>query len=54
MRLVARGLSAQLSELTVAPWQEVEATFYRTMQADKQGNYFTMGSDYIYRFYWRT
>ena len=41
--LVASGLSAQLPELTVSPWQKVEATFYRTMQADKQGNYFTMG-----------
>ena len=40
---IASGLSAQLPELTVAPWQEVEATFYRTMQADKQGNYFSMG-----------
>ena len=39
---IASGLSAQLPELTVAPWQEVEATFYRTMQADKQGNYFSM------------
>jgi ABC-type lipoprotein release transport system permease subunit len=40
---IASGLSAQLTEVTVSPWQEVEATFYRTMQADKQGNYFTMG-----------
>ena len=41
--LVAKGLSAHLPELTVSPWQKVEATFYRTMQSDKQGNYFTMG-----------
>jgi putative ABC transport system permease protein len=40
---IANELSAQLTEVTVSPWQEVEATFYRTMQADKQGNYFTMG-----------
>jgi len=39
---IASGLSAQLPELTVAPWQGVEATFYRTMQADKGGNYFSM------------
>ena len=41
--VIASGLSAQLTELTVSPWQVVEAIFYRTMQADKQGNYFTMG-----------
>ena len=41
--VIASGLSAQLTEVTVSPWQVVEATFYRTMQADKQGNYFTMG-----------
>ena len=40
---IANELSAQLPELTVSPWQKVEATFYRTMQADRQGNYFTMG-----------
>jgi ABC-type lipoprotein release transport system permease subunit len=40
---IANELSAQLTEVTVSPWQVVEAFFYRTMQADKQGNYFTMG-----------
>ena len=34
---VAQELSASLPELTISPWQEVEATFYRTMQSDKQG-----------------
>lgn len=33
----------QLPDLTVSPWQVVEATFYRTMQSDKQGNQFMMG-----------
>jgi ABC-type lipoprotein release transport system permease subunit len=40
---IAGRLSKQLPDVTVSPWQEVEATFYRTMQSDKQGNYFTMG-----------
>ena len=40
---VANELQTQLPEVTVSPWQEVAATFYRTMQADKQGNYFMMG-----------
>jgi putative ABC transport system permease protein len=40
---VASVLQGEIPDLTVAPWQVVEATFYRTMQSDKQGNYFTMG-----------
>jgi putative ABC transport system permease protein len=40
---IASRLSEQLPYVTVSPWQKVEATFYRTMQSDKQGNYFTMG-----------
>ena len=31
-----------MPSLNVSPWQQIEATFYRTMQSDKQGNYFTM------------
>lgn len=40
---VAEELQAALPGFTVSPWQVVEATFYRTMQSDKQGNHFTMG-----------
>ena len=40
---IAEELQKVIPELTVSPWQVVEATFYRTMQADKQGNHFTMG-----------
>jgi ABC-type lipoprotein release transport system permease subunit len=40
---LAKDLQAVLPMLKVSPWQEIEATFYRTMQSDKQGNYFTMG-----------
>lgn len=40
---VAEQLQGAIPELTVSPWQIVEATFYRTMQSDKQGNHFTMG-----------
>jgi len=40
---IAASLQAALPELTVSPWQEVEETFYHSMQADKQGNYFSMG-----------
>ncbi|MFT7218484.1 MAG: putative ABC transport system permease protein [Candidatus Azotimanducaceae bacterium] len=39
----AERIGEQLPELTVSPWQVVEATFYRTMEADKQGNHFMMG-----------
>ncbi len=42
-RSVATSLQEQLPELTVAPWQVVESTFYRSMQTDKQGNVFFMG-----------
>ncbi len=40
---LAVDLQGLLPELKVSPWQEIEATFYRTMQSDKQGNHFTMG-----------
>lgn len=40
---VASFLQGAIPDFTVSPWQVVEATFYRTMQSDKQGNYFTMG-----------
>ncbi len=40
---VAEALAVALPDLTVSPWQKVEATFYRTMQSDKQGNHFMMG-----------
>jgi len=30
-------------ELTVAPWQVVESSFYNSMQADKKGSYVSMG-----------
>ena len=40
---LAKDLQAVLPMLKVSPWQEIETTFYRTMQSDKQGNYFTMG-----------
>lgn len=39
----AELIGNQLPDLTVSPWQVVEATFYRTMQSDKQGNQFMMG-----------
>jgi len=42
-KAVARNLQDELPGLKVSPWQEVEETFYRTMQADKQGNHFTLG-----------
>ena len=40
---VAAILQDEMPELVVSPWQKVEETFYRTMQADKQGNEFTLG-----------
>lgn len=38
-------LSAAINDplVTVSPWQVVEATFYKSMEADKQGNKVTMG-----------
>ncbi|MBD3648367.1 MAG: ABC transporter permease, partial [Pseudomonadales bacterium] len=42
-RSVTGDLASKLPELTISPWQEVEATFYRTMQSDKQGNLVTLG-----------
>jgi putative ABC transport system permease protein len=40
---IAADLALKLPTVTVSPWQKVEATFYRTMQSDKQGNHFMMG-----------
>ena len=40
---VASDLQMALPNLTVSPWQKVEASFYRTMQSDRQGNHFSMG-----------
>lgn len=42
------ALSAQLQaqvplSLKVSPWQEIQATFYKTMQSDKEGNMFVVG-----------
>jgi ABC-type lipoprotein release transport system permease subunit len=42
-RAEATSLQEQLPELSVAPWQVVESTFYQSMQTDKQGNNFSMG-----------
>jgi len=42
-REVAQELQRQLPALTVSPWQEVQETFYKTMQSDKRGNNFTLG-----------
>jgi ABC-type lipoprotein release transport system permease subunit len=39
---IAASLQAELPDVTVSPWQVVEATFYRTMQSDKQGNHVMM------------
>ena len=39
---LAVALQSLMPGLKVSPWQQIEATFYRTMQSDKQGNYFTM------------
>ena len=39
----AARLQQQLPGLTVSPWQDVEQTFYRSMESDKQGNNFTLG-----------
>ena len=36
-------LSLANSDLKVSPWQEVEETFYKSMQADIKGNYFSLG-----------
>lgn len=43
--LVQQYLQANVPEqvLSVAPWQTVERSFYNSMQADKQGNYVSMG-----------
>jgi ABC-type lipoprotein release transport system permease subunit len=35
-------LQAQIPSLKVSPWQELRATFYKTMQSDKEGNMFTV------------
>lgn len=39
---LAVALQSLMPSLKVSPWQQIEASFYRTMQSDKQGNYFTM------------
>lgn len=36
-------LQSLLPNLTVSPWQKVEADFYKSMQSDKQGNRVTLG-----------
>jgi len=36
------ALRLALPDYTVSPWMEVEATFYKTMQADKEGNRFSL------------
>ena len=36
------ALRQELPELTVNPWMEVEETFYKTMQSDKEGNRFML------------
>ena len=38
----AQSLDLHNQNLTISTWQEVEATFYRTMLSDKQGNQFMM------------
>lgn len=40
---VASDLQNELPELNVSSWQEVEETFYKSMQSDKQGNQTMMG-----------
>lgn len=44
-RLLQQYLDQQVPQLglQVQPWQEVERSFYHGMQADKQGNYVSMG-----------
>lgn len=41
----ARNLQQSLKnkDLQVEPWQKIEETFYKSMQADKKGNYVSMG-----------
>jgi ABC-type lipoprotein release transport system permease subunit len=40
---VAGELAAALPELSVAPWQVVQESFYKSMEADKRGNRVTLG-----------
>ncbi len=40
---VSAALQEKLPGVTVSPWQVVAESFYRTMQSDKQGNYFSLG-----------
>ncbi|NKB33258.1 MAG: FtsX-like permease family protein [Pseudomonadales bacterium] len=42
-RAEAEALQELLPDLSVDPWQVVEATFYQSMQTDKQGNAVFMG-----------
>mgnify|MGYP006083329903 CR=1 FL=1 len=37
-REVATELQSSIPSLSVAPWQVVESSFYKTMQADREGN----------------
>ena len=39
----AEDLQLQFPNLEVSPWQIIEATFYQTMQADREGNKFGLG-----------
>ena len=37
-----QSIQAQLPAFSVSPWMVVEETFYKTMQADKEGNQFSL------------
>ncbi len=39
----AADLQRELTDLTVSPWQEVESSFYKTMESDKKSNHATLG-----------
>ncbi|MDZ7685917.1 MAG: FtsX-like permease family protein [Gammaproteobacteria bacterium] len=41
-RQVAERLAERLPGLTVSPWQVARETFYKSMQADRKGNAFTL------------
>lgn len=42
-RIVAAELQEFMPTLTVSPWQVVQETFYKSMEADKRGNQVTLG-----------
>lgn len=42
-RTIAAELAQALPELSASPWQVVQETFYKSMEADKRGNRFTLG-----------